>query len=68
VASDNDDRVNPFHSLKFLAQLQSDTNSLQPHLLFIEKDGGHTTSSLKQEAYIYSFIFKQLGMGKRIKY
>ncbi|HXU28150.1 MAG TPA: prolyl oligopeptidase family serine peptidase, partial [Bacteroidia bacterium] len=73
VASDNDDRVNPFHSFKFLAELQTKGSGTQPYLLYYEKGGGHSGSvtsekRVETEAYIYSFIFKQLGMEKEIKY
>ncbi|MEO8760812.1 MAG: prolyl oligopeptidase family serine peptidase [Bacteroidia bacterium] len=73
TASDNDDRVNPFHSFKFLAELQDKGSITQPYLLYYEKDGGHNGShvydkSIETKAFIYSFIFKQLGMEKKIKY
>ena len=73
VASDNDDRVNPFHSFKFLAELQAKGSGSEPYLLYYEKKGGHSGSvtsekRVETEAYIYSFIFKQLGMEKEIKY
>jgi prolyl oligopeptidase len=70
VASDNDDRVNPFHSFKFLAELQSNGSKKEPYLLYYEKGGGHSGSDVlkkqvETKAYIYSFIFKQLGMKAR---
>lgn len=70
VASDNDDRVNPFHSFKFLAELQSNGGKKEPYLLYYEKGGGHNGSDVlkkqtETKAYIYSFIFKQLGMKAR---
>jgi len=73
VASDNDDRVNPFHSFKFLAELQAKGSGAQPYLLYYEKGGGHSGSHvfekrIETKAFVYSFIFKQLGMEKRIKY
>ena len=73
VASDNDDRVNPFHSFKFMAELQAKGSGTQPYLFYYEKNGGHSGSvtsekHIETEAYIYAFIFKQLGIEKRIKY
>jgi prolyl oligopeptidase len=73
VASDNDDRVNPFHSFKFLAELQAKSSGTQPYLLYYEKDGGHSGSSvldkrMETKAYIYCFIFKLLGMENKIEY
>jgi prolyl oligopeptidase len=71
VASDNDDRVNPFHSFKFMAQLQANGTSENPCVLYYEKKSGHSGSDnyeieLKTQSYIYSFIFKYLGMHEPI--
>lgn len=71
VASDNDDRVNPFHSFKFLAQLQALGAKNNPYILYHQANAGHSGSSVfdqrvNQDAFIYSFIFSQLGMDKRI--
>jgi prolyl oligopeptidase len=73
VASDNDDRVNPFNSFKFLAELQNKGTGTNPYLLYYEENAGHSGSIVydkwaETRAYIYSFIFKQLGMEKKIKY
>jgi prolyl oligopeptidase len=73
VASDNDDRVNPFHSFKFLAELQAKGSSTHPYLLYYEKDGGHSGSMVSENytntrTYIYCFIFKELGMEKKIEW
>lgn len=67
VASENDDRVPPFHSFKFLSELQSKGSGKNPYLLYYQRGAGHSGSSIKvseidREAYIYSFIFKHLGM------
>lgn len=70
VASDNDNRVSPFHSFKFIAALQSVASGTEPFLLYYEKGGGHSGSAvfekrMETSAYIYSFIFNQLGMKAR---
>jgi prolyl oligopeptidase len=67
VASDNDDRVAPFHSFKFLASVQEKTFGTNPHILYYAKRAGHSGNGsfanfLNENAYIYSFIFDQLGM------
>lgn len=71
VASDNDDRVNPFHSYKFLAKLQALGAEKNPYILYYQINAGHSGSSIfdqrvNQNAFIYSFIFSHLGMDKRI--
>jgi prolyl oligopeptidase len=72
VASENDDRVNPFHSYKFLAKLQAEAGSANPYVLYLQKNAGHNGSSVydeykQEEAYIYAFIFKYLGMSRNLK-
>ncbi len=67
VASDNDNRVNPFHSFKFIASLQAKGGNKQPYILYYEKGGGHSggvtfEKHVETKAFIYAFIFKQLGM------
>ena len=71
VASDNDDRVAPFHSFKFLASLQENGINKNPSVLYYHKRAGHSGNasyeeSLQEDAYIYSFIFKHLGMEKKL--
>ncbi len=70
VASDNDNRVSPFHSFKFIAALQANTAGKEPYVLYYEKGGGHSGSTIFEKyvdtkAYIYSFIYTQLGMKAR---
>ncbi len=65
VTSDNDDRVPPFHSFKFVARLQGRSAQKNPILLRIEKNSGHNgastwTSSVREEADIYGFIMNEL--------
>ncbi|MBK9048619.1 MAG: S9 family peptidase [Bacteroidetes bacterium] len=72
VAGYNDDRVNPFHSFKFLAELQEKGSRNNPYVLYYNIRGGHSGNTIFEErlnenAYIYSFIFKYLGMEKKIR-
>jgi prolyl oligopeptidase len=71
VASDNDDRVSPFHSFKFLSQLQFNGSGKNPYILYYEQDAGHHGSRvlderMKTKAFVYSFIYKYLGMENKI--
>jgi prolyl oligopeptidase len=71
VASDNDDRVNPFHSFKFLAQLQSNGSGKNPYVLYYQENAGHGSSRnwqdrLNADGYIYAFIYRYLGIEKKI--
>ncbi|PKP37226.1 MAG: hypothetical protein CVT98_06370, partial [Bacteroidetes bacterium HGW-Bacteroidetes-15] len=73
VASSNDDRVSPFHSYKFLAQLQEKSFGNNPYVLYYEKNAGHSGSAVfdsrvNRDAYIYSFIFSQLDMDRLIHF
>ncbi len=65
VTSENDDRVPPFHSYKFVAELQSRTRQTNPILLKVEKKAGHYgTSSLysniKEISDLYGFMYYEL--------
>ena len=65
VTAENDDRVPPFHSYKFAAELQSRPAQKNPVILKIEKDSGHngaTTllSRIQAKADIYGFIMNEL--------
>jgi prolyl oligopeptidase len=71
VASDNDDRVSPFHSFKFLSHLQAKGGKKNPYVLYYVEKAGHSGSRIfddyiKTKAYVYSFIFKYLDMEKKI--
>lgn len=71
VASDNDDRVNPFHSFKFLSQLQTKGSGKNPYVLFYQRKAGHGGSKIfdehiKTKAFVYAFIYKYLGMENKI--
>lgn len=65
VTSENDDRVPPFNSYKFVAKLQSRPVQENPIILKVEKDSGHngaTTllSNIQERADIYGFIMNEL--------
>lgn len=66
ITSENDDRVPPFHSYKFVAKLQNRKAQTNPVIVRVEKDAGHygAGSSLKriikEEADIYDFILFHL--------
>ena len=70
ITSDNDDRVSPLHTYKFLATLQENGDSSVPYLLFVNKSAGHYGSDmLKQklhmEALKLSFLFLNLDVKAR---
>ncbi|WP_196894077.1 prolyl oligopeptidase family serine peptidase [Aureivirga marina] len=67
VTSDNDERVPPFHSYKFVAKLLNRKAQTNPILLKVEKNSGHyggTNSyrGLREKADIYGFIMNTLEM------
>ena len=66
ITADNDDRVPPLHSYKFLSRLQ-ETSSEAPFLLKLETEAGHYGASTLNDSYStealkWSFILTQLGM------
>jgi prolyl oligopeptidase len=62
MTGDNDDRVPPFHSYKFAAQLQNRSAQKNPVLLRVEKGAGHAGATaniqrvLFEDADMYDFI------------
>lgn len=65
ITSENDDRVPPFHSYKFVAKLQSQASQLNPILLKVEKNAGHYgastyRSNIKEMGDLYGFILYHL--------
>lgn len=65
ITSDNDERVPPFHSYKFVAKLQNREAQKNPILLKVEKNAGHYGSiglldSVKKKAEFYGYIYKYL--------
>ena len=70
LTGDNDDRVPPFHSYKFLAKLQRLGSPKSLYLLYVTKGSGHE-GALTVDSYVdkllfeYYFLFDQLGVSLR---
>ena len=67
TTADHDDRVVPAHSFKFAATLQECNDGTNPCLIRIDSKAGHgggkpLAKVLEEQADIYAFIFKHLGM------
>ena len=67
TTADHDDRVVPAHSFKFAATLQECNDGTNPCLIRIDSKAGHgggkpLAKVLEEQADIYAFIFKYLGM------
>ena len=67
TTSDHDDRVFPAHSFKYTAAMQAAQAGNAPVLIRIQTRGGHgaglpTTLQIEQQADIYGFLMKNLGM------
>jgi prolyl oligopeptidase len=67
LTSDHDDRVFPAHSFKYTAAMQAAQAGDAPVLVRIQTRGGHgaglpTTLAIEQQADIYAFLVKSLGM------
>ena len=67
TTADHDDRVFPAHSFKYTAAMQSAQAGDAPVLIRIQVRGGHgaglpTTLQIEQQADIYGFLVKNLGM------
>ena len=66
ITSENDDRVPPFHSYKFVAKLQSRSAQKNPIYLKVNKNAGHYgnissyENRVKKESEFYSFIWERL--------
>ncbi|PLX10670.1 MAG: hypothetical protein C0597_16395 [Marinilabiliales bacterium] len=65
LTSENDERVPPFHSYKFVAKLQNREAQKNPILLKVEKDSGHYGSigwitGIRETAEFYGYIYKYL--------
>lgn len=66
ITSENDDRVPPFHSYKFVAKLQSRSAQKNPIYLKVNKNAGHYgnisnyENRVKKESEFYSFIWEHL--------
>jgi prolyl oligopeptidase len=67
TTADTDDRVFPAHSFKYAAALQEAQGGDAPILIRIETKAGHgagkpTTKQIQEQADIYGFLVKSLGM------
>ncbi len=67
TTADHDDRVVPLHAYKFAATLQSANAGDTPILLRVETKAGHgagkpTSKVIEEQADIYAFIFRVLGL------
>lgn len=65
ITSDNDDRVPPLHSYKFLATLQEHGEESNPYLLKVNEQSGHHGSDIikqkmETEALKCMFLFRSL--------
>jgi len=65
VTSENDDRVPPFHSYKFVAKLQNRVQQTNPVLLRVYKNAGHYgpdtyLGNIREKADIFGFIYYHL--------
>jgi prolyl oligopeptidase len=70
MTGDNDGRVNPAHSRKMVARLQSATSSPNPILLRTSANAGHgigtpRNEQVEQSADAYAFLLWQLGIQYR---
>jgi prolyl oligopeptidase len=67
TTADHDDRVFPAHSFKYTAAMQEAQAGDAPVLIRIQTRGGHgaglpTALAIEQQADIYAFLVKNLGM------
>jgi prolyl oligopeptidase len=70
LTGDHDGRVDPYHSRKMTARLQSATKSTKPILLRYSFDTGHGQGTplaerVAQEADVFAFLVSQLEMDER---
>jgi len=67
TTADTDDRVVPSHAKKFAATLQAADAGKNPILLRVETKAGHgggkpTSKAIEEQADIYAFLWKVLGL------
>jgi len=67
TTADHDDRVHPAHSFKYTAAMQHAQAGDAPILIRVQVRGGHgaglpTALAIEQQADIYAFLVKSLGM------
>jgi len=69
TTADHDDRVFPAHSFKYAAAMQAAQAGEAPVLIRIETKAGHgagkpTAKVIEEQADIYGFLVKNLGMNQ----
>jgi len=67
LTSENDDRVVPAHSYKYIATLQEKYDGKNPTMIRIQTKAGHgagkaTNLKIQEEADMWSFIFKNMNI------
>jgi prolyl oligopeptidase len=67
ITGDHDTRVMPMHSFKFAASLQAAQAASAPVLLYLERASGHggggtMSQAIDQNADVYAFLIRNLGM------
>ena len=65
ITGKNDDRVVPFHTYKFLANIQEHSSGNNPHILYFEEQAGHNGATNRadmddEESFILAFIFTEM--------
>lgn len=67
ITGENDDRVPPLHTYKFLATLQEKATGINPHIMYFEENAGHNGAigydeSRYTDAFTMAFIFEQFNL------
>ncbi len=67
TTADHDDRVHPAHSFKYTAAMQHAQAGDAPIMIRVQVRGGHgaglpTSLQIQQQADLYAFLYKSLGM------
>ncbi len=62
ITGDHYDRVVPMHTYKYISGLQAAHSNTSPALMYEETNAGHNTYSATTQAYIYSFIYANMGL------
>jgi prolyl oligopeptidase len=67
ITADNDDRVSPLHTYKFIATLQEKGDNSVPYLLYVNKTAGHSgheilEQKMHSEALRLAFLYDVLGV------
>ncbi|MBS1611422.1 MAG: S9 family peptidase, partial [Bacteroidetes bacterium] len=64
LTGENDDRVPPLHTYKFLSTIQEKSSGTNPHIMYFEEDAGHNGAigyyeAQYTDAFTMAFIFDQ---------